>query len=358
MGKSNQFCTRYRKTAEIIIFLLLVNIVAVCGGAFVYAQPSDIKASSSSSSIVIEASSLRVLNGENIYRRMEPASTTKILTAITVIENCNVYESIEIPDEAEGVEGSSVYLKKGERWRITDLLYGLMLRSGNDCAVALAIATSGSVQSFVKLMNQVAFKAGAYSSNFSNPHGLPADSHYTTAYDLALITAYASHNDLFTEICQTERYYFTLNGENRYFTNKNKLLYSYEGANGYKTGYTKRAGRCLVSGAKRDGMQLIAVVLNEGNMWNRSIELLENSFTDYTLTLIQEKDTPIAVNVNGSIRTMAISRDIYYPLTKGERGKVKIDYLIDRGVNNNGVQGYMTVSLENNLIFSEKLYRI
>ncbi len=359
MGKFDKFRSRHSQATKIVLFLavFVLSISALSVGNSTYAE--SLQSMNVSSGIVIEKDSLRVLCGENINRRMEPASTTKILTAITVIENCDLYKIVEIPVEAEGVEGSSIYLKAGEKWRVIDLLFGLMLRSGNDSAVALAIATSGRVIDFVKLMNQTAFKAGAYSSSFSNPHGLSDDKHYTTAYDLALITAYASRNEIFSEICQTKSYHFIIEGENRVFTNKNKLLFSYEGANGFKTGYTKSSGRCLVSGAIRNGMQLIAVVLNEGDMWNKSISMLDYCFEKYSLMRIQEKNQPILINLKGKVNTLAVARDIVYPLSTDEWDSLKIEYILDTGnTNNNAVQGYMMVTLENNLIFSEKLYRI
>lgn len=360
MGKFDKFRIGYCKASKVVfLFVVLMILCGAVGAGFWTYADFDMPSQSLSTNIVIEKESLRVLCGENIDVRMEPASTTKILTAITVIENCDLSKVIEIPLDAEGVEGSSIYLKRGEKWSVMDLLYGMMLRSGNDSAVALAIATSGNVFDFVKLMNQTAFKAGAYSSNFSNPHGLSDANHYTTAYDLALITAYASNNELFSEICQTKTYNYTVNGEKRVFTNKNKLLYSYEGANGFKTGYTKRSGRCLVSGAVRNDMQLIAVVLNEGDMWNKSISMLDYCFDKYSLMTVQEKNQPILVDIKGKVTTLAVSRDIVYPLTLEERDRLKIEYVLDKGrTNKNEVQGYMTVTLENNLIFSEKLYRI
>lgn len=359
MGESNQFRIRHRKTAKVTSFLVIILFLLILCGNSQNAYAYSARTVGTSANVVIEKDSLRVLCGENIYKRMEPASTTKILTAITVIENCDVYQTYEIPQEAVGIEGSSIYLKLGERWRIIDLLYGLMLRSGNDASVALAIATSGSVDEFVKLMNQTSFKAGAYSSSFSNPHGLHSDTHYTTAYDLALITAYAENNELFKEICQAKSYRYVLDGESRIFTNKNKLLFSYDGADGYKTGYTKKSGRCLVAGANRHGMQLISVVLNEGDMWNKSISLLDYCFNEYSLVTVQSKGDPIVVDLNGRMRTLSISRDLIYPLTDEEQEMLTVDYVLDRGnINDNDVQGYLTVRLENNLIFSEKLYRM
>ena len=197
---------------------------------------------------------------------MEIASTTKILTAITVIENADIFMVAPIPHSAVGVEGSSIYLRDGEKWSILDLLYGLMLRSGNDAAVALAEITAGSTEEFVALMNMTARKAGANNSLFMNPHGLHDEKHLCTAEDLALITSYALKCPIFAEIVRTKTHVANkeVNGvkEKVVFYNKNKLLYTYPDAIGVKTGYTKHSGRCLVSAAEREGRKLICVALN------------------------------------------------------------------------------------------------
>ena len=224
----------------------------------------EASANKSSSSVVIEESTLRVLGGFNKDMRLEMASTTKIMTALVAIENGELDKKITVADEAVGVEGSSIYLKYDEIWTIRDLLYGLMLRSGNDSAVALAVAIGGSVDNFVKMMNDKADSLGLKNTHFENPNGLHGDNHYTSAYDLAVISAFAMRNEDFKKIVGTKMY--TVEGNEThptyYFANKNKMLALYEGANGIKTGYTKDSGRCLVSSAERNGMQLISVVLN------------------------------------------------------------------------------------------------
>jgi len=190
---------------------------------------------------------------------------------------------VPLPKEAEGVEGSSIYLRKGDEITVRDLLYGLMLRSGNDAATALAIEAAGSVEKFALIMNETAVSLGAYNSNFVNPHGLHDDNHYTTAYDLALITAAAYENPEFVKIASTLQAKILINDEAHYIANKNKLLKLYDGANGVKTGYTKKSGRCLVGGAQRDGMQLISVVLNYGDMWNDTIRMLNYGFENFEM---------------------------------------------------------------------------
>lgn len=229
---------------------------------------------------VIDVESGEILFAENENKKLPMASTTKILTAIVLIENMDLSKTIKVDDSAVGVEGSSIYLKKGEEIKVIDLLYGLMLRSGNDSAVALAIACSGSEENFSKLMNEKAKQIGANSSSFTNPHGLDDENHYTTAKDLALISAYAMKNEIFRKIVSTKMHVVeaTNVSEKRFFQNKNKMLSSFEGACGIKTGYTKKTGRCLASAAQRDGKTLVCVVLSCPNMWQDSKNLLEFCF--------------------------------------------------------------------------------
>lgn len=235
-----------------------------------------------SSEIVMEKTTKNVLYSANENLKLPMASTTKILTCLVVIQNACLDDYVIIDKADTLVEGSSIYLRAGERLKIIDLLYGLMLRSGNDASLALARHVGGSVNNFTKLMNITANQIGAKNSNFVNPHGLSDGNHYTTAYDLGLITCTALDNPVFAKICSTKRYEcINSDGYKRVFYNKNKMLSSYDGANGVKTGYTKDAGRCLVSSATRDGMTLVSVVLNVPTMFERSKELLDVYFEKY-----------------------------------------------------------------------------
>ena len=239
---------------------------------------------SARSAIVVERGTGKVLYEKNADERLPIASTTKILTAITVIRyGGDLEREVTVPDCAVGVEGSSIYLQKDERLRVIDLLYGLMLQSGNDCAVALACLTSGSVENFAMLMNHVARKAGASDSHFANPHGLPDDEHFSTARDMAAISSFAMANETFRAIVSTKVYKdcpYAGRDYNRVITNKNKMLTMLEGGNGIKTGYTKAAGRCLVSSAERDGKEVICVVLSCGPMFEESCGLIEDAFSE------------------------------------------------------------------------------
>ncbi|MBO4554239.1 MAG: D-alanyl-D-alanine carboxypeptidase [Clostridia bacterium] len=233
--------------------------------------------------MLIEQSSRRILWGENENARLYPASTTKVLTALCVLDNLPLDRVVEVPKCAEGVEGSSIYLKEGQKITVEDLLFGLMLRSGNDAAVTLAVETSGSVEDFAVLMNEKAKECGAVNSNFVNPHGLQDKNHYTTAYDLALITAKAYENADFVRIVSSKLKKITIDDNSVVIANKNKMLKLFDGSNGVKTGFTKSSGRCLVSGAKRGDMQLISVVLNCGDMWNESVRMLNFGFDNFKM---------------------------------------------------------------------------
>ena len=267
---------------EKVIALIAILIVAF----FVYTIPKDYAEAYNKTSAVLlmDAETGEILYEENVDVRMEIASTTKILTAITVIENADIFMTYAIPRQAVGVEGSSIYLREGERWRILDLLYGLMLRSGNDAAVALALATSGDLDAFIEKMNETAKRIGATDSHFTNPHGLHDDKHYSTARDLALITKYALNCRIFAAITKTKTHIAEKQSgeesERVVFCNKNKLLYSYPDAIGVKTGYTKHSGRCLVSAAERNGRRLIAVTLNVYDTYGVTKSLFERYFAE------------------------------------------------------------------------------
>lgn len=248
-----------------------------------HAEHRACDAASFSGEVVMEVSSGRVLHAVGERERKYPASTTKILTALVVLESLPLDLTVRIPAQAAGVEGSSVYLKAGEEFTVEELLYALMLRSGNDAAVALALAAGGSIPRFASMMNERAKACGAEDSNFVNPHGLHDDGHYTTALDLARITAEAYKNADFRRIVSTRSTVIGEGESRRYLANKNKLLGTFEGANGVKTGYTKKSGRCLVGGAMRDGMQLVGVVLDRYDMWAAMKELLTRAFDAYEM---------------------------------------------------------------------------
>lgn len=251
-------------TAAVLAAVLFLS----CGARAIGAQ----------SAILEDGLTGRVLYEKDADRKSLIASTTKIMTALLVCENCNVLDIVEVPAEAAGVEGSSVYLQAGEKITVQELLYGMMLCSGNDAATALAIHCAGSVEAFSAQMNEKARLLGMNGTHFANPHGLDAPAHYSTARDLALLARYAMQNPLFAQTVATK----TTRIGSRVFTNHNKLLWRVEGAEGVKTGYTKAAGRILVSAVRRQGRCLIAVTINDANDWVDHAALYERGFSRFT----------------------------------------------------------------------------
>ena len=318
-------------------------------GAFGLSSP--IRASASAGAeIAMELTTRTVLTESNADKRMPMASTTKIMTAIIIAEDCNLDEEIIVPDAAVGVEGSSVYLKKDERIDVRDLLYGLMLRSGNDSAVALAIHHSGSVENFVTVMNERAKRIGADNTNFKNPSGLPDDEHYTTARDLCNIACYAMNNEIFREVVSSKSHV----GKFRSFENKNKMLYRYEGANGVKTGYTLKAGRCLVSSAERDGMDVVTVVLNCYDMYERSSAILDQCFYAYKLLELNENTVFMSDRV---LCKLSKTQNLVVKNTESLQIRIK-STVTEKKIKKGDRVGILEIYDANGLIFSDNLYSI
>lgn len=324
--------------------------------------------SSAKGAVVIETTTKRKLFALNENKKMPMASTTKIMTAITAIENCkDLDEKFEVSPKAVGVPGTSLYLRKGDVYSTRDLLYGLMLISGNDCSVAIAEHVAGSTSEFVTKMNELAKKIGAQNSHFANTHGLDADGHYTTAYDLAVIASYALENDTFKEIVGTKNIKIVNgNGEYRYLKNKNKLLSTLEGCIGVKTGYTDDAGRCLVSAIEKNGMRLVCVVLNCRPMFEESADLLKTCANEFQLCDLTElydyKKTIEVVDGRKCDTEIGTKGKFVYPLTKNEKENLKIVYTYPKCIQaplaKDSEIGKIEIFLGNNLLFSEKIYTI
>lgn len=228
---------------------------------------------SATSAILMDAESGEVLYEKDADRQMRIASTTKIMTALVVLERCDLQEIVTVRPE-HMAEGSSMYLKPGEEVTVETLLYGLLLCSGNDAALALADYCGGGVDRFVGWMNEKARQLGMSGTSFANPNGLDADGHYSTARDMAILAAYAAENPTFVRICSTK----TATIDGRTMSNHNRLLKTVEGCIGMKTGYTMAAGRTLVSCAQRDGFRLVAVTLQDGNDWVDHAALYDEGF--------------------------------------------------------------------------------
>lgn len=350
----------------LMLAALIVFPVIQSAGAEEAALPSQTCAECMA---VIECKSGRLLYAKNQDRQRPMASTTKICTAATVLDNCDDLERVvTVPDKAVGVEGSSIYLQRGEKVKLIDLLYGLMLQSGNDCAEALAITVGGSIEEFAALMNETAKRAGATHSNFVNPHGLHDDNHYTTAHDLALISAYAFRNPIFAEIVSTKKHTMPWEGRNypRVIVNKNKILSTYEGGDGVKTGFTKKAGRCLVSSATRGSMRVIAVVLNCGPMFEECAALMDKAFSEFTCTKIADGtalECESSVNGGKSDKVKIAGKgEFYYPIKDGEMSEVQIKVKpvesLTAPIAVDTSAGNFEVYLKNQLLFEGKLYTI
>lgn len=355
-----------KKLLGFVSLLLLGVLMFSFSVSSIFAHASA--ATSAEGMIVIERDSTRVLYKKNSEKKLPMASTTKIVTAITVIENLdNLDKKVKVPPQAAGVEGSSIYLAANETVTIRGLLYGLMLQSGNDCAAALAILTADSIDNFAILMNETAKKAGANNSNFKNPHGLHHKDHYTTALDLALISAYAMENETFREIVSTKRYTMPWEGRDydRVIINKNKILSTFDGGDGIKTGYTKAAGRCLVSSATRNGMNVIAVVLNCGPMFDDCRTLMETAFDNYKLYDLNDERISIATNVikgKESLVNLGLKEHPQYPLTENEYKRLVYEQIdvktMSAPVRLGQENGLIKIYLDNRLIFESKLYTI
>ena len=257
---------------------------------------TQVEALSAKKAIVLDAQTGRVLYAQGENDQSLIASTTKIMTALIVCEQCNVLDRMKIPAEAVGIEGSSMYLKEGEVLTLQELLYGLMLRSGNDAAVALAIYCGGTVEGFAQLMNDKAHRLGMENTHFVNPNGLDAPGHYSTAKDMAILAAYAMENPIFRQTVSTK----SVTIGTRVLQNHNKLLWRVDGADGVKTGYTKAAGRILVSSTTRQGRRIIVVTIDDPNDWQDHEKLIEEAYSAFTVkTIVSEGETLGTVEVAG-----------------------------------------------------------
>ncbi len=317
---------RISLTKSIVAVLLIVLALFSFVGASAFAQCGDYataavktpgdESTSAKAAVVMERNSGRILYQKNPNERLLMASTTKIATAITVLNMCDVSEVVVVPKAACGVEGSSVYLNEGEHLTVKELLLGLMLRSGNDCAVALALHASGSVEKFAEQMNALACSLGCENTHFVNPHGLHSENHFTSAADLAKITCYALKNPIFAEIVGTKVAKITneFGTSSRILLNKNKLLKRNKCFDGVKTGYTKAAGRCFVGSMTAGDMQVVCVVLNCAPMFQDAERLLVSASERYKLQCV----VPLGKVANGAGGYYVAEKSFYYPVCSGE----------------------------------------
>ncbi|HZG85196.1 D-alanyl-D-alanine carboxypeptidase family protein [Paenibacillus sp.] len=318
------------------------------------AEPPRISTHAAASS-VIDVKSNRIVFQENGDERMRIASLTKVMTAIVAIENADLTDIVKVSSRAYGKEGSSIYLHLGEEMTLHNMLYGLMLRSGNDAATAIAEHVGGSVEGFVYLMNEKARMLGMKNSSFKNPHGLDEEGHYSSANDMAVLTAYALKNKVFQEIVKTKVKRAPNPNEDWDYkwVNKNKMLNMYEGADGVKTGYTKLAHRTLISSATRNGQQFAVVTLNDGDDWNDHKRLLDYAFQHYpSTTIVRAGERVEAPN-------LVVARSFEYPLAQGEIGDLRKKIVLEDELSTDyrlGERGRLELYLKGKLIGSLPLF--
>ena len=257
---------------------------------------------SAQASVVVEANSGRVIYGNNQDKRLSMASTTKIMTSLLALENCELDIEFCVTDEMVQVEGTSMGLVGGDYVTMRAIVYGMLLQSGNDAANVAAYMMSGSIEKFSKLMNERACRIGMKNTNFVTPSGLDADEHYSTAYDMALLGAEAIKNEDFAEICSTKSASVSYGNPayKRTLTNHNKFLSRYEGAFGIKTGFTKKSGRCLVTAVERNGITLVAVTLNAPDDWNDHAKLYDYAFSKVELCYLDADLSDVSLRLIGS----------------------------------------------------------
>ncbi|NLG87539.1 MAG: D-alanyl-D-alanine carboxypeptidase, partial [Firmicutes bacterium] len=284
------YSRRSTKICHLLVWVMSFFIWWVLFNPLAVAAVPDLPAVVGEAAIVIDAETGNVLGSKNPDLKLPIASTTKIMTALLALENGHLADRVTLSEEAALQEGSSMYTSPGESYTLEELLYGLMLNSGNDAAWALAEHIAGSVPDFVAQMNTRAQELGAVNTHFTNPSGLPDPDHYSTAHDLALIAKAAMAREDFRRIAATkaQNVPWPVKETDKLLVNHNKLLWRYEGADGIKTGYTNQARQCLVASATRDGQRLIAVVLkSEGeNVWSDAQRLLDWGFTNFSTTLL------------------------------------------------------------------------
>lgn len=287
------------------------------------AAPPDISAMHA---CLMEQKTGSIIYEYNGFEEYPMASTTKIMTAVVALENSMLDEEVTVSNFAVMQEGSSAYLRHGDKIPMGELLYGLMLNSGNDAAVAVAEHVAGNISCFAEKMNEKAAEIGALNTSFKNPSGLDCDGHYTTAADLARIASYALNNEDFRKIVSTKVHKTDYSAGTLYFSNHNKLLDLYEGCIGVKTGYTKKVGRCLVSAAERDGVTLVCVTLGDPDDWRDHAALLDYGFENIRWKTVLEKDKALKElkSSDGIVIPVNCNEDFSLALCKGDESKLEI----------------------------------
>ncbi len=309
--------------------------------------------------ILMDMDTNRIIIGENINEVKSVASISKIMTAILAIESGKMDDKVTVGDEILAAYGSGIYIKQGEVLTLKDLVYGLMLRSGNDASYAIAKYVGGSVENFVKKMNEKAIEIGMKNTTFNNPNGLDEEKgNYSTAYDMAILTSYAMKNNEYKKITKTKKYVLKTNMNVYSWTNKNKLLKLYKYATGGKTGYTKIAKRTLVTTASKNNINLVVVTLNDGDDWNDHIELFDYGFNTYKKYSILKKGKIEVPDTQYKNYQYYIKNDFNYILDNIEKDNIILKFKIEKNkiIKNNMKIGKIEVYLTNTLIYTDDLY--
>ena len=324
--------------------------------------PIKVSAITASSAIVMDLNSNRVFFEQNIHEQRLIASITKIMTAIVAIEYGNLDDVYEVSEEVLDAYGSAIYIEMGEKLTLRDLLYGLMLRSGNDAAVVIAKNIAGSMEAFAMLMNETASKIGMTNSYFYNAHGLEESdgtANLSTAYDMALLTKYAMENETFREIFATKNYSVKTNKKSYSWTNKNRLLHEYDFITGGKTGFTKKARRTLVTTASSNNIDLVIVTLNDPNDFEDHLTLYTEIFKKYeAIKVLDKKNFKIKEDTEYKNDTLYIKDDVYIPALKEEKNSISIKYELFKNNNymNGDVVGTAKIYIKEELVKEVNIY--
>lgn len=331
-------------------FLLVLSLLTIIFP--LYTKASD----TARSSIVMDIDSGRVLYEKNANEKRLIASTTKIMTALLALESGKLNEMVEAKDEILKMYGTSIYLSLHEKMRLEDLVYGLLLRSGNDAAVVIATYLSGSEETFVKEMNKKAKEIGMLNTTFQNAHGLDEETqNYSTAHDMALLSSYVYKNfKKYRTITKTYKYQVQTKEKSYLWYNRNKLLKSYEYCTGGKNGYTPSAGKTLVTTASKDGLNLTVVTLKDGDEYNTHKELYELMFNKYKSYKLIDKDN-FNIDDKKLKDKVYINKSFIYPLTEEEKNHIEIKTKVDTNIKK-GKIGYMSIKLYNKEIGNIKIY--
>ena len=333
------------------IFMLLLIIIF----------PLQVKAIniSATSAILMDTDNQRIIYSKNIHEQRSVASISKIMTAIIALESEKTDEIVEVGNIIKQAYGSAIYLQENEKIKLIDLVYGLMLRSGNDAALVIADFLGPGVDKFVEKMNDKAQQIGMRNTIYNNPNGLDdKGGNLSTAYDMALLTSYAMHNDEYRQIVSTKNHQVKTNKNTYSWTNKHKLLNLYKYTTGGKTGYTDIAKRTLVTTASKDGINLVAVTLNDGNDFADHIELFDYGFSNYTNYQILKRGYVKIYDNNYKNYKFYINNDFSYIVSDQEKDNLKIKFKLDnnKNIKENNQIGYVEVYLDNHKIYETKLY--